>query len=60
MLVLFETPAGHALFRLKKPEKLQKAEDLHSSFADLDSANKMCATCPRSAGRLSPACECVS
>ena len=41
MLVLFDTPAGHALFKLKKPEKLKDAGDLQSSFADVDSANKL-------------------
>lgn len=43
MLVLFDTPAGHALFKLKKPDKLQNAEDLHASFTSVDAAGKMCA-----------------
>jgi hypothetical protein len=41
MLVLFDTPAGHALFTVKKPEKLQSKEDLHKLFADPESAGKM-------------------
>ena len=41
MLVLFDTPAGHALFRVKKPEKLKDADDLHEQFADPEKAGKM-------------------
>lgn len=41
MLVLFDTPAGHALFKLKKPEKLQSPEDLYKSFTDPEAAGKL-------------------
>merc|ERR1719331_2523942 len=43
MLVLFDTPAGHALFRVKKPEQLSKAGDLHEFFSDPEKAGKMVA-----------------
>ena len=41
MLVLFDTPAGHALFHLKKPDKLKDADKLVDSFRDVDSAEKL-------------------
>ena len=41
MLVLFDTPAGHALFSLKKPEKLKDPDSLNKSFSDIDSAHKL-------------------
>ena len=44
MLCLFDTPAGHALFRVKKPEKLSSADDLHDSFSNPEKAGKMCAS----------------
>ena len=43
MLVLFDTPAGHALFRLKKPDKLKDPDSLDKSFSDVESAHKLCA-----------------
>ena len=44
MLVLFDTPAGHALFKLKKPDKLKDPDSLHQSFTNVDSAQKLCAS----------------
>ena len=44
MLVLFDTPAGHALFRVKKPDKLSSSVDLFEKFADPEKAGKMCAS----------------
>eukprot|EP00730_Choanoeca_flexa_P008686 TRINITY_DN12520_c1_g6_i3.p1 TRINITY_DN12520_c1_g6~~TRINITY_DN12520_c1_g6_i3.p1 ORF type:complete len:492 (+),score=199.49 TRINITY_DN12520_c1_g6_i3:73-1548(+) len=40
MLVLFETPAGYALFKMKKGAKLSDA-DMHDQFADAEAANNM-------------------
>lgn len=40
---MFDTPAGHALFKLKKPEKLQSPDDLYKSFTDPEAAGKLCA-----------------
>ena len=41
MLVLFDTPAGHALFKVKKPDKIMDADSPLKSFADVDSAQKL-------------------
>ena len=41
MLVLFDTPAGHALFKLKKPDKLKDPDSLDKSFSDIDGAHKL-------------------
>lgn len=43
MLVLFETPAGHTLFKLLDPSKLEKPDSLWSSFETLESTKKLCA-----------------
>ncbi|KAI9357915.1 hypothetical protein DFJ73DRAFT_611760, partial [Zopfochytrium polystomum] len=40
MLVLFETPAGYALFRMADESKLADADDIHRHFATPDAANK--------------------
>ncbi|TPX62934.1 hypothetical protein PhCBS80983_g00205 [Powellomyces hirtus] len=40
MLVLFETPAGYALFKLADEGKLQKPDDLYKDFETADQANK--------------------
>ena len=40
MLVLFETPAGYALFKAKKGLKLTDA-DMHDQFATTEAANDM-------------------
>ena len=40
MLVLFETPAGYALFKLLDDGKLKNPDDLHKDFASAESANK--------------------
>ena len=45
MLVLFDTPAGHALFKLLKPAALSKPDDIWESFTSLESTNKLCACC---------------
>ncbi|PIA44571.1 hypothetical protein AQUCO_01700279v1 [Aquilegia coerulea] len=41
MLVLFETPAGFALFKVLNEGKLSKVEDLWKEFASSDSARKV-------------------
>jgi len=41
MLVLFDTPAGHALFKLLKPAALSKPDDIWESFTSLESTNKL-------------------
>ncbi|XP_062189958.1 probable nucleolar protein 5-2 [Phragmites australis] len=41
MLVLFETPAGFALFKVLDEGKLSKVEDLWKDFASSDSARKV-------------------
>ena len=46
MLVLFDTPAGHALFKLLKPKALSKPEDLWENFTTLEGTNKLCAPPP--------------
>lgn len=40
MLVLFETPAGYALFKVNDESKLAKAEDVWKLFQSSDSAQK--------------------
>ncbi|XP_066393403.1 putative nucleolar protein 5-3 [Miscanthus floridulus] len=40
MLVLFETPAGFALFKVPDEGKLDKVEDLWKEFTTSDSARK--------------------
>jgi len=41
MLLLFETAAGLALFKVLKEDKLQEAEDLWTDFETLDKAQKV-------------------
>eukprot|EP00775_Hariotina_reticulata_P009707 gene9707-9866_t len=41
MLLLFETAAGFALFKVNKEDKLEKAEDLYKDFATLEGAQKV-------------------
>ncbi|CAB3984772.1 nucleolar 58 [Paramuricea clavata] len=41
MLVLFETPAGYAIFKLLDEGKLQKAENLYQEFETPESAHKI-------------------
>ena len=41
MLVLYETPAGYALFQIKDDSKVTDVEDITQHFADADSANKL-------------------
>jgi nucleolar protein 58 len=41
MLLLFETAAGFALFKVLKEGKLQEADDLSKDFDSLDAAQKV-------------------
>ena len=41
MLVLFETPAGFAVFKLLSEKKLRQSENLYEDFATLDGAKKV-------------------
>jgi len=41
MLVLFETPAGHALFKVLDKGKLKSVDDIHKEFETPESANKI-------------------
>jgi nucleolar protein 58 len=41
MLVLFETPAGYALFKVLAEGKLKKTEDVEALFRDAGSANEV-------------------
>lgn len=41
MLLLFETPAGYALFKVLKEAKLQDAENLWKEFQEPESATSM-------------------
>lgn len=41
MLVLYETPAGYALFKVLKDGKLQNPEELHKEFESSKDARKM-------------------
>ena len=41
MLVLYETPAGYALFQIKDDSKVQDVDDIEKCFADSDKANKL-------------------
>lgn len=41
MLVLFETPAGFAIFKLLDEKKLQQCDNLYQDFATADAAKKV-------------------
>jgi len=41
MLVLFETPAGYALIKVKNEGKLSDADNLYKEFETPEKANKM-------------------
>ena len=41
MIVLFESPAGYALFKVLDEGKLKDVDNLHAAFADADSAQRM-------------------
>ena len=41
MYVLFETPAGFALFKVLKDSKLKDVANLHKEFADASKAQKV-------------------
>lgn len=42
MLLLFESAAGFALFKVLKEGKLKETEDVGADFATLDQAQKVC------------------
>ena len=41
MLVLFETAAGHALFKVQDEGKLSKSDDIYQHFETSDKANDL-------------------
>jgi hypothetical protein len=41
MLLLFETAAGFALFKVNREDKLEKVDDLYREFDSLDAAQKV-------------------
>lgn len=41
MLVLFETPAGHALFKVLDEGKLKDVDNIYKEFETPEKANKM-------------------
>lgn len=41
MLILYETPAGYALFRCKNEGKLENVEDVGAYFASTKAAKKL-------------------
>jgi hypothetical protein len=41
MNLLFETPAGYALFKVTKPKTLEKLEDFSEYMADSDKLKKL-------------------
>mmetsp|Transcript_2185 Transcript_2185/g.4344 ORF Transcript_2185/g.4344 Transcript_2185/m.4344 type:complete len:470 (+) Transcript_2185:244-1653(+) len=41
MLVLYETPAGYALFKIQDDSKVEEVEDITEAFSDSDVANKL-------------------
>ena len=41
MLVLFETPAGYAIFKLLDEKKLQQSDNLYEDFETVDSAKNV-------------------
>ncbi|KAF0775224.1 hypothetical protein AaE_001074, partial [Aphanomyces astaci] len=45
MLVLFETAAGHALFKVQDEGKLTNVDDIHKHFATADKANSLYVAC---------------
>ena len=47
MLVLFDSPAGHCLFKVMDSGLLKKPEDIWDAFTSAESAKKACAACAR-------------
>lgn len=41
MLVLFETAAGHALFKIKDEKKINENSDLYEYFCTPEKANQL-------------------
>ncbi len=54
MLVLFETAAGFALFRVLNESKLKKVQDFSQEFSSVESAQKMWVIPFRMEGVLNP------
>ncbi|MFS8004310.1 hypothetical protein Hanom_Chr13g01224271 [Helianthus anomalus] len=59
MLVLFETPAGFALFKVLDERKLSKVDDLWKEFSSVDTARQRCQPQPCWL-KASPTKVCVS
>ena len=45
MLVLFDSPAGHCLFKVTDSGLLKKPEDIWDAFTSAADAKKACAAC---------------
>ena len=45
MLVLFDSPAGHCLFKVTDSGLLKKPEDIWDAFTSAAAAKKACAAC---------------
>ena len=41
MLILFETPAGYALFKVLKEDKLEDVDNIYKHFESVSKAKKM-------------------
>jgi len=41
MLLLFETPAGYALFKVLDEKRIEKVSDIVKGFSDEESASEM-------------------
>jgi len=41
MLLLFETPAGYALFKVLDEKRIEKVSDIINGFSDADTADEM-------------------
>jgi len=54
MLLLFETAAGFALFKVNREDKLEKIDDLYRDFESLDAAQKVRKSCLLSPPPLLP------
>ena len=47
MLVLFESSAGYALFKVKDESKLSKVDNVFAEFETPEKAGKLCVAAPR-------------
>lgn len=50
MLVLFESSAGYALFKINKESKLARADDIFAEFETPEKAGKLCVQREREGG----------